>query len=271
MAARSIEGMAQHRRKQLKPRGWRRVVPQPLRLVWRQLPGLFSYPKARLEEQAADYDAYWKEKRGAELGQLSPFQEARAIEVCRLLAPGCSVLDIGCGDGAVLRYLHDELGVEPWGLDQSTVALKQAATSGIRTIHGDLNDPETIRQLPQIDYITALEVLEHVPHPEKLLRQLAPKCRKGFVVSFPNTGYWMHRLRLLAGRVPAQWRRHPGEHLRFWTLHDARWWVQAMGWELCALKTYEGLRGFNRMFPSWCAMGIILSIRPRPEFDAAQP
>ena len=243
-------------------------MPQPLRLVWRQLPGLFSYPKTILEEDTADYDAYWKEKRGGSLGELSLFQEKRASLVAELMEANAKVLDIGCGDGAVLNYLREQKQIEPWGIDQSEIALAQAKESGVKTIMGDLRDPKVLEATPEVDYITALEVLEHVPHPEELLRTLAPKCRKAFIVSFPNTGYWLHRLRLLFGRVPAQWRRHPGEHVRFWTIKDARWWVQAMGWELRALKTYEGLRGFNRIFPSWCAMGMILSIRPRTNPDA---
>ena len=236
-------------------------MPQPLRLVWRQLPGLFSYPKTILEEDTADYDAYWKEKRGGALGELSPFQEKRASLVAELIETNATVLDIGCGDGAVLNYLREQKQIEPWGIDKSEIALAQAKESGVKTIMGDLRDPRVLEAIPEVDYITALEVLEHVPHPEELLRALAPKCRKGFIVSFPNTGYWLHRLRLLFGRVPAQWRRHPGEHVRFWTIKDARWWVQAMGWELRALKTYEGLRGLNKICPSWFAMGIVLKIQ----------
>ena len=235
-------------------------MPQPLRLVWRQLPGLVSYPKTILEEDTADYDAYWKEKRGGALGEFSPFQEKRARLVAELMETNAKVLDIGCGDGAVLNYLREQKQIEPWGVDLSGTALAQAEENGVKTIMGDLRDPKVLEAIPEVDYITALEVLEHVPHPEELLRALAPKCRKAFIVSFPNTGYWLYRLRLLFGRVPAQWRRHPGEHVRFWTIKDARWWVKAMGWELKELKCYEGLNGFNRICPSLCSMGIVMKI-----------
>ena len=238
-------------------------MPQPLRLVWRQLPGLVSYPKTILEEDTADYDAYWKEKRGGALGEFSPFQEKRARLVAELMETNAKVLDIGCGDGAVLNYLREQKQIEPWGVDLSGTALAQAEENGVKTIMGDLRDPKVLEAIPEVDYITALEVLEHVPHPEELLRALAPKCRKAFIVSFPNTGYWLYRLRLLFGRVPAQWRRHPGEHVRFWTIKDARWWIEAMGWELEQLKCYEGLDGFNRICPSWGSMGIVVKLKPR--------
>jgi len=244
------------------PRGWRRFIPQPLRLFYRQLPMIFSYPKDIIEESAVDYDEYWKEKRGENLGELSPFQLARAKEVRHLLEPKCSVLDIGCGDGAVLKYIKHELDVIPWGVDQSTYALKSAESFGIRILHLNLNDPSSIEELPEVDYIMALEVLEHLPNPESLLRALASKCRKAFVISVPNSGYWLHRMRFFFGRTPAQWRRHPGEHLRFWTQNDVHWWVKAIGWELEELRSYEGLAGLNRIFPSWCAMGMIIKVKP---------
>ena len=112
----------------------------------------------------------------------------------------------------------------------------------------------------------ALEVLEHLPNPESLLRALAPKCKKAVVISVPNSGYWLHRLRFLCGRVPAQWRKHPGEHLRFWTLKDLKWWVSAIGWELKELRPYEGMLGLNRLFPSWCGMGVVIKIAPKNRF-----
>ena len=108
---------------ELRPRGWRRLVPQPLRLVWRQLPGLVSYPKTILEEDTADYDAYWKEKRGGALRELSPFQEKRARLVAELIETNAKVLDIGCGDGAILNYLRERKQIEPWGVDQSEICL----------------------------------------------------------------------------------------------------------------------------------------------------
>ena len=115
--------MAELNTKKESPRSWRRFIPQPLRVFYRQFPLVFSYPKDKIEESAVNYDEYWKEKRGKNLGELSPFQLARAKEVRQLLEPKCSVLDIGCGDGAVLKYIKHELGVIPWG-DQSNYALK---------------------------------------------------------------------------------------------------------------------------------------------------
>ena len=255
--------MAELNTKKESPRSWRRFIPQPLRVFYRQFPLVFSYPKDKIEESAVNYDEYWKEKRGKNLGELSPFQLARAKEVRQLLEPKCSVLDIGCGDGAVLKYIKHELGVIPWGADQSNYALRAAESFGVRTLHLNLNDPDSIEKFPEVDYIMALEVLEHLPNPESLLRALAPKCKKAFVISVPNSGYWLHRLRFLCGRVPAQWRRHPGEHLRFWTLKDLKWWVSAIGWELKELRPYEGMLGLNRLFPSWCGMGVVMKIAPQ--------
>ena len=77
----------------------------------------------------------------------------------------------------------------------------------------------------KFDIITAFEVLEHLPDADEQLLKLYSKVNVAFIFSVPNTGYIVHRLRLLFGRFPLQWRAHPGKHARFWTKKDVYWWI----------------------------------------------
>ena len=175
-----VTSMAESDNTGLKPRGLRRLVPQPLRLVWRQLPGLFNYPKTILEEDTADYDVYWKEKRGGALGELSPFQEKRARLVAELIETNAKVLDIGCGDGAILNYLRERKQIEPWGVDQSEAALAQAKESGVKTIMGDLRDPKVLDAIPEVGSFA----VRHLAKIKKSDFKLSPKNQAGVFVGF---------------------------------------------------------------------------------------
>ena len=224
---------------------------------------LWGYPVARLQLTAVDYDQYWRDKRKGDVGQLSDFQRHRAEVVASLIEASSSLLDLGCGNGAILNHLRSQKGIIGTGVDMSRLVLDHVDKLGFATLQADVTKPDSLKVLPVVDYIIALEVLEHLPDPERVLCDLDGKCRKAFVLSFPNTGYFVHRLRLLFGRFPAQWRLHPGEHLRFWTLADALWWVSAMDRELVALVPYEGVPFLNRVFPSWFAAGLVLCIAPK--------
>ena len=82
------------------------------------------------------------------------------------------------------------------------------------------------------------------------------------IFSVPNTGYVAHRKRLLFGSFPLQWRNNPGEHLRFWTLGDMKWWLKQLNlYEKSIIKTYEGFPLLNKLWPGMFAMGIIVIIK----------
>jgi len=244
----------------------REFSPEPTRLqtfAWKFREGLralYQYPTSKLTTSTINYELYWQQKRPTGLGTLSAFQLERAKRVASLIEPGTKVLDLGCGDGALLNYLREQKNIEGIGADVSRKALRSTSKLGFEAHPVNLTDLTTIQDLPRVDYVVALEVLEHLPEPEALLAAFENKCQKAFIVSFPNTGYFLHRLRLLFGSVPSQWLVHPGEHLRFWTVRDAKWWVNAMGRELEGIELYEGIPLLNKLMPSWFARGIVLKI-----------
>ena len=231
-----------------------------IRLIIRQINILiWHYPHLVID---SDYDAYWHDKRGRNMGQISAFQKQRADWLLPRIEPGSSVLDIGCGDGAVLLYLQKHLSFQPIAADISDYALNFLRSKGITTIKFDANVIDDIQKLPEIDYLILFEVLEHMPDPEQFLKTIEPKLRKAIFFSFPNTGYFPYRLRLLFGSFVMQWRLHPGEHLRFWTYRDLKWWLKELGyWERSTIHVYEGIPGLNRLWGSLFGMAFVGEIK----------
>jgi methionine biosynthesis protein MetW len=227
---------------------------------------LFSYPVQTLSSTPPDYDEYWRDKRGKGLGMLSSWQKQRA-DLARSFIDSktpSTLLDVGCGDGSVLRYFKEKGNVKSAiGVDVSELALRKAQESGIETHQLDISDQSTWEKIPHADYVFLFEVLEHIPDPERFLKLMREKASQGVFFSFPNTGYVMHRLRLLFGRFPLQWRIHPGEHLRFWTHRDLIWWLEATGIERYELKTYEGVPLLKFIWPSLFSAALFVYVPKR--------
>jgi len=214
---------------------------------------IFLYPTLHIKERDVDYDDYWKEKRGKRIGSLSLWQRKRANIVLRCVEKENPVtfVDIGCGDGAVLKFLKEHLNIsKATGVDVSDFALQKAKEFGIETVKVDISDVKNVEAIPVADYILLFEILEHIQDSELFLRDVMKKAKKGVFFSFPNTGFYAYRLRLLFGKFPMQWRVHPSEHLRFWTHRDLKWWLGAQGIENYKIFYYEGVPLLNKIIPS---------------------
>ena len=83
------------------------------------------------------------------------------------------------------------------------------------------------------DYITIFEVLEHISNAEQAIIRIRDTFKSKIAfISIPNSGSLYARIRLLRGRFPKQWVVHPGEHVRFWTLHDFNFMINGLGIEV---------------------------------------
>ncbi len=231
-----------------------------LYILKNDLSNIFKYPKINTPEDfTIDYNIYWNTRKRnlVDKGEkLSSWQLARARLTAQYIEKGSTVLDIGSGGGAVLEYLRNTLDINPIGIDISSDSLHSLRTKNIKAIDIDISKPEQIEQIPDVDYIIGFEILEHIPNPENLIFLLKNKAKKGMMFSFPNTGYYAHRLRFLFGRFPLQWVVHPGEHLRFWTLSDVRSWIPQLKIKLKYLTVYKGLPVLSKIFPSVFGAGI---------------
>jgi len=219
---------------------------------------LVAYRPAVIEEP--DYDQYWEIKAGSRIGQLSSFRLSRAQAIANVIEEGSSVFDIGCGDGAILKYLIMEKGVVARGIDISEKAVNFARSEGLNVSLGDALNPANLDISSKYDYIILSEIIEHIPNPEKLLLQLRDKFNKALIISIPNTGWIEHRARLLLGRFPLQWICYPGEHLRFWTLKDFQWWVDLLGYKISAVIPYQGVPILKNACPNLFAQAFVFVV-----------
>jgi methionine biosynthesis protein MetW len=205
-----------------------------------------------------DYETYWKSR---DTKNFNEYQRARAKFLYSMIGPEDSVLDMGCGAGSTLGYLRDQgLRGKYMGVDISDAALNAAKERGVETIKGDIHNPDILNNIGVYDYVTAFEVLEHMPDSEKLLTWMLDHARKGVLFSMPNTGFFVHRFRLLFGRFPLQWRAHPSEHVRFWTLRDMRWWLDQLGHKNAKIHGYLGVPVLYKIWPSLFAAGQVIFI-----------
>ena len=187
-------------------------------------------------DEFPDYDAYWRARGGLGL-VVRRWQIAAEI-----IEPGSTVLDVGCGSGEFLRYLRSASPtVQATGCDVSVVAVDGLRKDGFDALQIDLR----VEDIPdQFDYVTCLEVLEHIPDAEAAIRRLKASFRKQLIISIPNIGYFEHRVRLgLFGRFPnTSCIFHVNEHVRHWTPRDFREWVDHFGLKVVRLEGQQGMR-----------------------------
>jgi len=223
---------------------------------------MFTYPT--LHTGVVDYDAYWRDKRGENIGALSDWQIERAQFVVDTLKgeKDISLLDIACGDGSILNFIKGRVSVlKMIGTDVSTFALDRAEKFGVETRILDIGDTKQFVNIPTADYAMLFEILEHVPHSEELLNSTYSKMNKGVFFSFPNTGFFIHRFRLLFGKFPMQWRMFPGEHVRYWTKQDLLWWLKALGFHNAQVHYYKGVPLLHKLWPGMFAAGFVVFLK----------
>lgn len=136
---------------------------------------------------------------------------------------GASVLDLGCGDGSLLRYLKDTRKVRGYGVEISEANIVACIRNGVNVIQGDLESGLSGFESNAFDFVLLSQTLQATRHTEPLVQEMLRVGHEG-IVSFPNFGYWRNRLNVLRGNMPVsrelpyQWYDTPNVHLC--TLHD---------------------------------------------------
>jgi methionine biosynthesis protein MetW len=130
---------------------------------------------------------------------VTPPRELDAIAA--LVPAGSRVLDLGCGDGALLAHLIQERGCSGYGVEIDDGLLLAAARRGIDVLQLDLEEGLAIFEDGSFDVVLQLDTMQHLRNAEKMLRETARVGRSG-IVSFPNFAHWPNRLRVASGRMP---------------------------------------------------------------------
>jgi methionine biosynthesis protein MetW len=139
--------------------------------------------------------------------------------IADMVAPKSRVLDIGCGDGALLDYLVHRKGVDGRGMELSQDGVNACVRQGLSVVQGDADIDLADYPSAAFDYVILSQTLQATRHPGRVLLELLRIGRRA-IVSFPNFGHWRVRLDLLfGGRMPRTdlirqpWYETPNIHL----------------------------------------------------------
>jgi methionine biosynthesis protein MetW len=136
--------------------------------------------------------------------------DKRTMEViARLVPEGARVLDLGCGDGALLAHLQATRGCSGYGIEIADANVLACVKRGVNVIQLNLDEGLSMFGDQSFDVVLQIDTLQHLRNAETVLRETARVGRTG-IIAFPNFAHWPNRLSVLLGRMPVT-RRLPYE------------------------------------------------------------
>jgi methionine biosynthesis protein MetW len=124
------------------------------------------------------------------------------LVVAKMLEPRSRVLDVGCGDGTLLRHLSEKHGVDARGIELSQRGVNDCVAQGLSVIQGDADTDLAGYPDDSFDFVILSQTLQATRKPRQVLENML-RIGKHAIVSFPNFGHWRVRGQLLVkGRMP---------------------------------------------------------------------
>lgn len=140
------------------------------------------------------------------------------VAIAKWIKPDAKVLDLGCGDGSLLRHLHEARGVTGYGMEIDDTKVLACVKSGVNVLQNDLESGLSGFEDGSFDYVILSQTLQAIRHTERIVNEMLRVGREG-IVTFPNFGYWRPRLQVLSGNMPVskalpyEWYDTPNIHL----------------------------------------------------------
>lgn len=194
--------------------------------------------------------------------------------IAEIVEPGARVLDVGCGDGALLAYLGETRGVDGRGLELSMEGVGAAVRHGLSVIQGNADTDLAHYPSDAFDYVILSQTLQATQRPREVLEHMMRIGRRG-IVTFPNFGHYRARLYLLfKGRMPItdplpdQWWETPNIHIC--TLLDFRALCEDMGIPIEKALTLDHLGRAQRYsathpLANWMAAAALFMLGRGPD------
>src|SRR5450759_1012748 len=126
---------------------------------------------------------------------------ATQLAIAELVPKGSRVLDLGCGDGAMLAHLQQARGCSGYGIEIADANLLACVKRGVNVIQLNLDQGLTLFEDASFDVVLQIDPLQHLRNAEVMLRETVRVGRVG-IVAFPNFAHWPNRLSVLKGRMP---------------------------------------------------------------------
>jgi methionine biosynthesis protein MetW len=148
----------------------------------------------------------------------SAIQRADFAAIANWIKPGARVLDLGCGDGTLLRYLAEQRDAIGYGVEIDDDGVLACTTNGVNVIQGNMERGLSAFADDSFDYVILSQTLQAVRSSEQVVREMLRVGREG-IVTFPNFGYWRNRLQVMRGNMPVSdnlpyaWFDTPNIHL----------------------------------------------------------
>ena len=121
--------------------------------------------------------------------------------LAQLVPQGARVLDLGCGDGAMLAHLQATRGCTGYGVEIDDANVMACVKRGVNVIQLNLDEGLALFDDASFDVVLQIDTLQHLRNAEVMLRETARVGRIG-IVAFPNFAHWPNRLSVLRGRMP---------------------------------------------------------------------
>ena len=134
------------------------------------------------------------------------------------IVPNARVLDLGCGDGSLLAYLRESRGAAGYGIEIDDAGVLASIGNGVNVIQSDLESGLAGFDEQSFDSVILSQTLQAMRHTEQIVLEMLRVGREA-IVTFPNFGYWSHRLQVMRGRMPVstnlpyEWYDTPNIHL----------------------------------------------------------
>jgi methionine biosynthesis protein MetW len=134
------------------------------------------------------------------------------------IQPTARVLDLGCGDGSLLSHLRETRGATGYGIEIDNAGVLASIGNGVNVIQSDLESGLAGFDDRSFDSVILSQTLQAMRRVEAIVAEMLRVGREA-IVSFPNFGYWSHRLQVVCGRMPVsqnlpyQWYDTPNVHL----------------------------------------------------------